>query len=105
MGYYDRLIDTCFKTDDEGKILFYRFGIFEKGYILPDEAKKQQIRRFVKLNYIVSTHAIIATGTIVGWVYSFFLIPLFFPLVFFCDSATSKGACCHWRETDPQRKL
>lgn len=91
MGYFDALTDACFKTDDEGRIFFYRCGIFGKGYILPDEAKKQQIRRFVKLYYMVSLPAIIATGIIVGWVYSFFSIPLFFLWYFFATARLLKG--------------
>ena len=91
MGYFDGLTDACFKTDDEGRILFYRCGIFEKGYILPDEAKKQQIRRFVKLYYMVSLPAIFATGIIVGWVYSFSSLPLFFLWYFFVTARLLKG--------------
>ena len=91
MGYFDGLTDASFKTDGEGRFLFYRCGIFGKGYILPDELKKQQIRRFVKLFYMVSLPTIIATGIIVGWVYSFILLPFFFLWYFFATARLLKG--------------
>ncbi len=96
MGYFDGLTDGSFKTDDEGRLLFYRWSVFfgiiwrGKGYILPDEVKKQQIRRFVKLFQMVCLPVIIAGVIIVGF-YSFFLLPLFFLWYFFVTARLLKG--------------
>ena len=38
MGYFDGLTDGVFKTDSEGKFLFYPWGVPGKGYILPDDS-------------------------------------------------------------------
>lgn len=96
MGYFEGLTDANFKTDGEGRLLFYRwsgfFGIIwrGKGYVLPDEVKKQQIRRFIKLYYIVSLLAIIAGVVLVG-VYSLFLLPLFYCWYYFATARLLKG--------------
>lgn len=78
MDYFDGLTDTKFKTDTQGRLLFYPWGILGKGSFLPDESKKQQIRRFVRLYYIMFLPAIIGTIVFIGCVYSFALLFLLF---------------------------
>jgi hypothetical protein len=75
MGYFDGLTDGLFKSDHEGKTLFYPWGVLGKGFILPNSDKKQEIRRFVKLYYVVSLPLVLLTGITVGWLYSFALVP------------------------------
>ncbi len=91
MGYFDGLTDGCFKTNAEGKILFFRWGVCGKGYILPNESKNQEIRRFLKLYYKVSLSVIIATGVFVGWIYTFLLLPLFYLWYFLSIDRLLKG--------------
>jgi hypothetical protein len=91
MDYFDGLTDAKFKNDAQGRLLFYPWGILGKGYVLPDESKKQQIRRFVRLSYIVFWPAIIGTIIFIGWVFSFVVLFLLFLWYFFEISRFLKG--------------
>jgi len=91
MDYFDGLTDAKFKTDTQGRLLFYPWGILGKGYVLPDESKKQQIRRFVRLSYIVFWPAIMGTIIFIGWVFSFAVLFLLFLRYFFETSRFLKG--------------
>lgn len=64
MGYFDALADAVFKTDDGGRPLFYPWGFFGKGYILPSEEKKLEIRKFVKLFHIVMLSLFVVVLTV-----------------------------------------
>ena len=76
MGYFDGLTDGIFKTDSEGRFLFYPWGVLGKGYVLPDDSKKQEVRQFVSLWYKVSLPAIIVVGMlIVSIIMVVFVIP------------------------------
>lgn len=76
MGYFDGLTDVVFKIDRQGRHLFYPWGTLGRGYILPNTQKKQQIRNFVKLYYIVSLPTIIVVTIAVEWMYAFALLPV-----------------------------
>jgi len=82
----------AYKTDAEGRLLFFRWGgFFGKGYIIPNESKEQEIRRFLKLYYMVVLAVVIATGVTVGWVFNFFLLPLFYLWYFLTFARLLKG--------------
>ncbi len=91
MGYFDGLIDASFKTDSEGHLLYYRWGVIGKGYILADDQKKQEVRRFVKLYYIVSLSAIITVGAVIGWIFTIALLPFIFAWYCFATARLLKG--------------
>ena len=76
MGYFDGLTDSSFKTDSEGRIIFYPRGILGKGYIIPTERKKNDLRNLLKKYYMVSLPVIIGSGLAVGWLFSLILIPI-----------------------------
>ena len=78
MSYFDGLTDGVFKTDPEGKFLFYPWGVLGKGYVLPDDSKKQQLRKFITLWYKVSLPLIVGIGVGVGWIFTLVLCHLFF---------------------------
>lgn len=84
MGYFEGLTDINFKTDDEGKTLFFPWGVIGRGYVLPDESKKQQIRRFKRIYHVISIPCMgtIAIAILGGWFYCSVLI-LIFPLWYF----------------------
>ncbi len=48
MGYFDGMVDGSFKTTDNGVVIFYPYGIFGVGYIIPGNEKKQEIRKHLK---------------------------------------------------------
>jgi hypothetical protein len=91
MDYFDGLTDAKFKTDAQRRLLFYPWGILSKGYVLPDESKKQQIRRFVRLYYIVFWPVIIGTMIFIGWIFSFAVMFLLFLWYYFETSRFLKG--------------
>ena len=81
MDYFDGMADGKFKTDARGRLLFYPWGILGKGYVLPDEYKKKEIRKFVKLCCIVFWPLMTGTAIFIGWKFSFimlFLILLYY---------------------------
>lgn len=47
MNLLENQINAIFKTDAEGKTVFFPWGPFGKGYVVPDDTKEQQIRRFL----------------------------------------------------------
>jgi hypothetical protein len=53
LGYFDGLTDAAFKKDSQGKNLFFPWGVFGAGYVLEDEAAKNKMRRYLKINYMI----------------------------------------------------
>src|ERR1700681_2027229 len=91
MDYFDGLTDAKFKTDAEGRLLFYPWGILGKGYVLPDESRKQQVRRFVRLSYIVFWPVMIGTMIFIGWIFSFVVLFFLFLWYYFETSRFLEG--------------
>ena len=54
MSYFDGLSDGLCKTDKDGNLIFYPWGILGKGYILPDEHRKKRIKRFKSFYHKIS---------------------------------------------------
>lgn len=67
MGYFDGLTDGAFKTDAEGRHLFYPWGVFGTGYILEVEERYQAVRQFCMHTIIFGGLGLIAVLGIVGW--------------------------------------
>lgn len=67
MGYFDGLTDAAFKTDQQGRKVFYPWGVLGKGYITRDEAHYQRLRSKIKWTYIISLPAIIIGQVLYGW--------------------------------------
>ena len=63
MGYFDGIVDGNFKTTDDGVLLYYPFGVLGKGYVIPTNEKKQEIRKRLKWLYAVSLILIIASAS------------------------------------------
>jgi hypothetical protein len=74
MGYFDGLVEANFKRDAEGRTLFYRWGVLGKGHVLPDQARAQQIRKFVRLYYMACLLAIIIVNVAFGLLGAFVLM-------------------------------
>ena len=91
MDYFDGLTDAKFKTDAQGRLLFYPWGILGKGYVLPDESRKQQVRRFVRLSYIVFWPVMIGTMIFIGWIFSFVVLFFLFLWYYFETSRFLEG--------------
>jgi hypothetical protein len=54
VSYFEGLIEGSFKTAADGQRLFYPWGIFGKGYVLPDALTERRIRKVLKVYYMVS---------------------------------------------------
>lgn len=78
MGYFEGLINASFKEDKNSQIVFYPRGISGKGYTLPNKGIEVRIRAFLSRYYKISLPLIIFTGILVGWIWSFLLIPFLY---------------------------
>ncbi len=104
MGYFDRTADTLFRIDSKGNVLFYPWGLLGKVYILPDPAKKEEIRRFLNLFYAVSMVLVLITLITVDLYYSAAWLPLLFFWYWLSMHRMLRGsqtlkfaeACKHW---------
>lgn len=67
MGYFDGLTDAAFKTDEQGRKVFYPWGVLGKGYVTRDEDHYQNLRSKIKWGYIISLPAIIIGQVAYGW--------------------------------------
>lgn len=52
MGYFDGLTNGAFKTDAEGRRLFFIYGALGKGRLLPTERDEQEMRGVFKAFYV-----------------------------------------------------
>ncbi|MEZ5852487.1 MAG: hypothetical protein R3D68_17785 [Hyphomicrobiaceae bacterium] len=50
--YFDSLAASMFKTDDQGRTLFFPAGIWSKGRVIGDEASAQRLRDRVRKAYM-----------------------------------------------------
>ncbi len=53
MGFFDKLAQVQFGEDDDGLDVFFPWGIFGKGYRLPDPSSTKRARRLVAVAYKV----------------------------------------------------
>jgi hypothetical protein len=79
MRVLDTLTDELFKSDGEGRTIFYPLGVRGKGYVIPNSDKTRELRRFVKFYYVVSLSLIFVTNLTVGWIFG---VVWAFPLIF-----------------------
>ena len=52
MGYFDGLTAAAFKKDSQGRDLFFIWGKFGKGRVVPTEADGMSVRSYLKNYYI-----------------------------------------------------
>ena len=77
MGYFKGLTNASFKQDQSGNTIFFPWGIFGRGRILPNESAVIKVRAFVSRYYKVSHPTTIGVGVIIGWTWAFLLAPIF----------------------------
>jgi len=73
MGYFEGLTSRKFKTDKEGNTIFYPYGIFGKGYILPN-GKKEQIQLFIIRYELIFMTIFIVTAIIFNLTFVILLV-------------------------------
>jgi hypothetical protein len=71
MGYFDGLTSGSFKTSQDGRRLFFPWGVLGGGYAIASEQDYQRLRQQVKTYMVVTLVAVIASG-----MYEPYLAPL-----------------------------
>jgi hypothetical protein len=62
MGYFDALSSTCFKTAQDGRKLFFPWGVLGRGYVIESEQASKRIAHEIKIFMIVSLILVIGFG-------------------------------------------
>ncbi|MES2355158.1 MAG: hypothetical protein V4568_12310 [Pseudomonadota bacterium] len=91
MGYFEGLANANFKKDKAGNTVFFPWGALGRGKILPNEQMETKIRGFVGRYYKISLPTIICVSVIVGWAWSFLLIPIFGAWFHFGSKSLTSG--------------
>jgi hypothetical protein len=69
MGYFDGLTATSFKKDAQGRDLFFIWGKFGKGRIVPTEADGAAVRNYLKNYYICVIVGVVPMVMLAGGVF------------------------------------
>ncbi len=77
MGYFDGLTASSFKTDEKGHTIFYPWGIFGKGYILPED-RKDSFRQTIKRHIMIFVPLTILCSIFFKIWIAFLILPLYF---------------------------
>jgi hypothetical protein len=64
MGYFDALTSGAFKTANDGRRLFFPWGVLGRGYIIPSEQDYERLRRQIKTYMIVTLVLIIGASAL-----------------------------------------
>jgi len=91
MGFFDGLTNGIFKRDKNGNMVFFPWGVLGRGRILPDEITESKVRGFVRRYYQVTLPMIIGVGVVVGWAWSFLLVPIFGAWFYFGTKSLISG--------------
>lgn len=67
MRYFDALTDAHFKTDKDGRTVFFPWGMLGHGYALASPEEAQKLRRQIKSYVIVSVVLIVVVLLPLGW--------------------------------------
>ena len=62
MGYFDGLASGSFKTTEDGRRLFFPWGVLGGGYDIASEPDYQRLRQQVKAYMVVTLALVIASG-------------------------------------------
>jgi hypothetical protein len=88
MGYFDALTSSAFKTTEDGRRLFFPWGVLGRGYVLT-ERQYEKLQKQVRIYMIVALVLIIAmavlkeylaTAVVVAFLLGFYLIWMKFVL-------------------------
>ena len=90
MAYFSGFIDISFKKDEKGRTIFYPWGIFGRGYILPDD-KKDIIHKKLKRSYQVLLTLVILTEIFLSSWVSIILVLLLLGVLAIFDKRLVRG--------------
>ena len=90
MGYFEGLTSSSFKTTQDGRKLFFPWGVMGRGYVLASEEAYLRLRRQVKAYIVISllliiftpnlAHGYIIAGVMLVLLLGFYLIWMWFLL-------------------------
>ena len=64
MGYFDAMTKGCFKTAQDGRNLFFPWGVLGRGYTVASEQDYLRLQRQFKIYMIVSLVLVIGAGSL-----------------------------------------
>ena len=76
MGYFEGLTSSSFKITQDGRRLFFPWGVLGSGYALASEQDYQRLRRRLKAYMIVTLVLIIGSGSFQGYIVSVVVVVL-----------------------------
>jgi hypothetical protein len=76
MGFFDALTSSSFKTGQNGRKLFFPWGVLGRSYTIDSEQDYERLRQQVKGYMIVSLVLTISSGSFVGNLASFVIAGL-----------------------------
>ncbi len=76
MGYFEGLTNASFKKNSDGTSIFYPWGIFGRGLVIPDDQGEERLRSFLTRYCKVSLPSLITVGILGGWVWAALLLPI-----------------------------
>jgi hypothetical protein len=81
MGYFDFLTSSCFKTGQDGRKLFFPWGVLGHGYTIASEQDYLRLQQQIKIYIVVSLVLVIGSaslkGDLVGLVIATLLVGFF----------------------------
>jgi Ca2+/Na+ antiporter len=75
-GYFNALVSGYFKTAADGGKLFFPWGVYGRGYIIPSEQDYEQLHRQLKISMIAVLALIFCFVTVRLYVFSFVVATL-----------------------------
>jgi hypothetical protein len=76
MGYFDALSSACFKTAQDGRRLFFPWGVLGRGYVIESEQDSKRIEQEIKIFMIVTLILVIGFGEFGSYPQSFVIAAL-----------------------------
>jgi hypothetical protein len=73
MAYFDPLISGSFKTASDGRRLFFPWGIYGRGYVIPSEEEYERLRHKLRIFLLLCASSTILVSNILSYAAGFFL--------------------------------
>jgi putative intracellular protease/amidase len=66
-GFLDTLIASSFQVDGAGRTVFYPWGVFSRGVIVPTEALRDRLRALLKAHMFIGIPVVAICISVFGW--------------------------------------
>jgi hypothetical protein len=76
VGYFDALAAASFKTAQDGRRLFFPWGVLGRGYVIESEQDSKRLEREIKIFMIVSLIVVVGLGSLGSYLQSFVIAAL-----------------------------